>query len=345
MFKIKSLFFLIFVFFFMNANAQKKQYKVACIGFYNLENLFDTIDSPNTHDEEFLPNGKKVWNTEKYYKKLSQMSEVISQIGDEYIKGGPHMLGVSEIENRSVLEDLVKMPKLKASNYGIVHYESPDERGVDVGLIYRKDYFKILHTSSHVLNFDFDKEDKTRAQLVVTGIYDKDTINIIVNHWPSRGGGEMQSRPKRNAAGDLSRHLVDSILNINKNAKIIVMGDLNDNPDNLSVVKHLRTNKNKNKLKDGELYNIFYKTYKKGVGTTAYRDAWSFFDMLFVSPGLISKDKSTYMFWKANIFRKKFLLDNTGRFEGYPKRTFSFDRFQNGYSDHFPTYMFLIKEK
>ncbi|MCD4792616.1 MAG: endonuclease/exonuclease/phosphatase family protein [Bacteroidales bacterium] len=327
------------------AKAQTKEYKIGCFAFYNLENLFDTIDSKDTYDTEFTPEGKKVWNSEKYYKKLDKMAEVISQIGDEYIKGGPHILGVSEIENRSVLEDLIKMPQLLSSDYGIVHYQSPDERGIDVGLLYRKDFFKVLQSSSHVLKFDFDKDDETRAQLLVTGLYDGDTIHIIVDHWPSRGGGELASRPKRNAAGDLARQTVDSLFNINKDAKIIVMGDLNDNPDNESVKKHLKSNRSIDKLKDGELYNPYYNIYKKGVGTNAYRDAWSLFDQLIISQGLISDDKSTYVYWKSNIFRKKFLIQNEGKFKGYPKRTFSYDRFQNGYSDHFPVYMFLIKEK
>ncbi len=333
------------LFFTLTVNAQKKQYKVACIGFYNLENLFDTIDSPDTYDYEFLPSGKKGWNSKRYYKKLENMSTVISQIGDEYIKGGPQILGISEIENRSVIEDLINMPKLKKSNYGIVHYQSPDERGIDVGLIYRKDYFKVLHTSSHRLIFDFDKHDKTRDQLVVTGLFDGDTLNIIVNHWPSRGGGELASRPKRNAAGDLSRHLADSILALNPNAKIIMMGDLNDNPDNPSIKKHFNAKRNINKLKGTEFFNPYYNVYKKGVGTTAYRDAWSLFDQIVISQGLISEDKSTYVYWKANIFRKKFIISTEGRYEGYPKRTFSFDKFNNGYSDHFPSYIFLIKEK
>lgn len=328
-----------------NGNAQKKEYKIACIGFYNLENLFDTIDSNNTHDEEFLPDGKKVWNSDKYFKKLNNMAEVISQIGDEYIQGGPHILGVSEIENASVLEDLINTDQLKNSDYGIVHYESPDERGIDVGLIYRKSFFEVLESSSHELVFDFDTSDQTRAQLLVTGLLKGEKIHIIVNHWPSRSGGEMNSRPKRNAAGDLSRKLVDSLLNINKNAKIIVMGDLNDNPDNESVKDNLYSGRNPDKLKDGQLYNPFYNIYKKGVGTNAYRDAWSLFDQLIISQGLISEDKSSYVYWKSNILRKKFMISDEGQYEGYPKRTFSYDLFQNGYSDHFPVYLFLIMEK
>ncbi len=334
----------IFSMIFSTSFAQKNEFKIRCIGFYNLENLFDTIDSPDTHDSEFLPNGKKVWNTEKYMKKLDNMATVISQIGDEYVKGGPHVLGVSEIENRSVLEDLIKMPQLKQSNYDVIHYESPDERGVDVGLLYRKDYFTVIKTSSHVLKFDFDPTDETRAQLLVTGLLNGDTVHLMVNHWPSRGGGELESRPKRNAAGNQSRMLADSLLKINPNAKIIVMGDLNDNPDNESVKKHLNAADKIEKLKGNEFYNPYYNVYKKGVGTTAYRDAWSVFDQLVFSQGLISKDKTTLTYWKSNIFRKNFIIEDEGQFKGYPKRTFSFDRFQNGYSDHFPVYMFLIIE-
>lgn len=330
----------------LNINAQKKQYKVKCIGFYNLENLFDTIDSPDTYDYEFLPSGKKGWTSKRYHKKLHNMAEVISQIGEPVVKGGPDILGISEIENKNVIEDLIKEPQLVKSNYGIVHYESPDERGIDVGLIYKKNSFKITHTSYHNLHFDFDPHDKTRGQMVVTGVFDDtDTLNIIVNHWPSRGGGQKASEPKRNAAGDLCRRLVDSILNLNENAKIIVMGDLNDNPDNASVVKHLRAKGSEKKLKKDDLFSPFYKVYKKGVGTTAYRDAWSFFDQLILSQALLSQDRKNYVFWKVNIFRKKFMIQQDGKYKGYPKRTFSFDRFQNGYSDHFPTYLFLIKEK
>ncbi|NPA67301.1 MAG: endonuclease/exonuclease/phosphatase family protein [Chlorobi bacterium] len=331
--------------FTQNSEAQKKQYKVRCVGFYNLENLFDTIDSPDTYDYEFLPSGKKAWTSERYRKKLHNMAEVISQIGDEVVKGGPHILGISEVENRNVIEDLIKEPQIINANYGIVHYDSPDERGIDVALIYRKDFFKVIHTSYHNLHFDFDPDDKTRGQLVVTGLFDDDTLNIIVNHWPSRGGGQKASEPKRNAAGDLTRHLVDSIFNLNKNAKIIVMGDLNDNPDNASVVKHLRAKGKINKLKPGDLYSPFYKVYKNGVGTTAYRDAWSFFDQIMLSQSLLSEDRTSYVYWKAGICRKNFMIQQEGKFKGYPKRTFSFDRFQNGYSDHFPTYIFLIKEK
>jgi hypothetical protein len=328
-----------------NTFAQNKQYTVAGIGFYNLENIFDTIDSPDTHDTEFTPQGSKFWNSEKYYKKLDNMADVISQIGDELIPGGPYILGVCEVENRSVLEDLVKREALKKSGYEVVHYDSPDERGVDVGLLYRKEFFTVLSSKTYDLKFDFDSIDTTRDHLLVSGLLGTDTVHIIVNHWPSRSGGELASLPKRNAAGYRTRYIVDSLLNLNKNAKIIVMGDLNDNPDNESVLKCLNTGGKKEKLKKEQLYNPYFEVFKKGVGTTAYRDAWSLFDQIIISQGLISENKSTYMYWKSGIFRKNMVISDEGQYKGYPKRTFSFDLFQNGYSDHFPVYIFLVKEK
>jgi hypothetical protein len=339
------IFFVALMIYATSIQAQNKQYTVSCIAFYNLENLFDTIDSPDTPDEEFTPTGIKFWNTEKYVKKINNMADVISQIGDEVIPGGPYIIGLAEIENRSVLEDLIKTDALKKSNYAIVHYDSPDERGVDVGLLYRKDYFTLLGSSTHSLKFDFDTIDRTRDELLVKGLLGKDTLYLLINHWPSRSGGELASMPKRKAAGDLTRQLVDSLLTIHSDAKIIVMGDLNDNPDNESVLKNLKTGGNIDKLKKDELYNPYFDVFKKGVGTTAYRDAWSLFDQLLISQGLISEDKSSYAYWKSGIFRKNFVIQGDGQYEGYPKRTFSFDFFQNGYSDHFPVYLFLIKEK
>ncbi|PID88311.1 MAG: endonuclease [Bacteroidia bacterium] len=329
----------------LDGTAQSNQYKVMCVGFYNLENMFDTIDSPNTNDGDFTPSGSKQWSAKRYRQKLHNMAEVIAKIGSEYVVGGPHVLGLSEMENRAVLEDLVKEPELLPSDYGIVHYNSPDERGIDVALLYKKKDFRVISTGTHELHFDFDRNDLTRAQLLVTGIWEGDTLHMIVNHWPSRGGGELKSRPKRNAAGDLTRHLVDSLFQINPKAKVIVMGDLNDNPDNASVKEHLNSGGKRDKLKPGQLYNPYYKVFKRGVGTTAYRDAWSLFDQLIISPGLISKDKAHVAYWKAHIFRPRFILNDEGKFKGYPKRTFSYNRFQNGYSDHFPVYLFLLKNK
>lgn len=336
--------FSLILFGISGVNAQAPKYKVAVVAFYNLENLFDTVKSEDTWDDEFLPGGKKTWTGERYQKKLHNMSEVISVIGDDVLAGGPMILGVSEVENRSVLEDLIQTPKLKDSNYGIVHYDSPDERGIDVALLYRKDYFKIIESSSHPLKFDFDPDDETRAQLLVKAEYDEETFYFMVNHWPSPGGGKKATEPKREAAADQSRQLADSILAIEPDAKIILMGDLNNNPDAKAMTKHLDAHGDKDNIKAGEFYNPFYKLHKKGIGSNAYRDAWSLFDQLVLSNALLSDDRSSFSYWKSGVFSRKFMIQKDGRFEGYPKRTFSFDRFQNGYSDHFPSYVYLIKQ-
>lgn len=339
-----SIIFLVLSFLLINGlTAQNNEYKVATIAFYNVENLFDTVDSPDTRDEEFLPEGKKAWTGKRYQKKLEKLSEVIPKITSEYTPGGPMILGVSEIENRSVLEDLIKTPRLINSNYGIVHYDSPDERGIDVALLYRKDFFTIIDSSSHPLKFDFDKDDETRAQLVVKAEYDGEVFHFIVNHWPSPSGGKKATQPKREAAADLSRQLSDSIMADDPDAKIIIMGDLNNNPDAKAMTKHLKAKGDKAKLKDDEFYNPFYILHRRGIGSNAYRDAWSLFDQLVVSESLITDDRSSFAYWKAGVFSKKFMIQKDGRFAGYPKRTFSYDRFQNGYSDHFPSYVLLIK--
>lgn len=334
-------------------DAQSKQYRVSCIGFYNLENLFDTIDTPDVRDTEFTPEGDKVWTSKKYYKKLNNMADVIAEVGSEHIEGGPFVLGVSEIENRAVLEDLVQMPQLKNSGYDIVHYNSPDRRGVDVALLYRKEFFTVTNSRSArlVLPKGTDASSKgyddfkTRDQLVVSGLMDGEEIHFIVNHWPSRRGGEKRSRPLRNAAAGLTKSIADSIFETDENAKIIIMGDLNDQPTNESVKKILGAKPKAKKVKPKGFYNPMYKKYKKGIGTGAYRDSWSLFDQLLPSYALLGDDRSTYKVWKTLIFKKPYLLQKSGRFEGYPFRTFVGDTFMGGYSDHFPVYMFLIKEK
>lgn len=326
-------------------SAQNEQkFKVGCVGFYNLENLFDTIDSPDTRDFEFTPKGKNNWTSVRYLKKLKNMATVISQIATETTPDGLAILGVSEIENRQVLEDLVAQPEIAERNYQIVHYNSPDRRGVDVGLLYQKKYFTVTNTSSHTLHIEGKDDFYTRDQLLVSGIFDGDPLHIIVNHWPSRYGGEKRSRPLRNAAAQLSRHLVDSLLTINPQAKVIVMGDLNDDPVNQSVKKYMKGRPDIKNLKDSEMYNPMEKMYKKGIGSLAYRDSWNLFDQTIITKGLTGHDFSSYKFYKVNIFNKSFLTTKSGQYAGYPFRTFAGGSFLGGYSDHFPVYITLIKE-
>ena len=234
--------FILLASFLLNVNglsAQKKQKEIACIGFYNLENLFDTIDDPNKRDEEYTPNGKNKWTEKKYKAKLFNMAYVISLIGKEGCKEGFSILGVSEVENRKVLEDLIAEPALVNRNLKIVHYSSPDKRGIDVGLLYNPKRFKLIESKSFRLHAFRNDGDTlfTRDQLLVTGLLDNEKVHVIVNHWPSRSSGEKMSRPARNAAAKLSRSICDSLSQADPLAKILVMGDLNDDPFNDSVKK------------------------------------------------------------------------------------------------------------
>ncbi len=218
-----------------------KNVQLACVGFYNLENLFDTIDGPN-NDSEFLPNGTYKWGGMKYKAKLKNMSYAISQFGVDVTPVGAAILGVSEIENRNVLEDLVKQPAIASRSYQIVHFDSPDRRGVDVGLLYNPRLFTVSNKKSYRLQTD-DTTFLTRDQLMVSGYLLGEKVHVIVNHWPSRWGGEMRSRPKRIEAAGLTRKIVDSLFRVEPKAKIIVMGDLNDDPMNESCATILAAKK------------------------------------------------------------------------------------------------------
>ncbi|MEI6694928.1 MAG: endonuclease/exonuclease/phosphatase family protein [Bacteroidota bacterium] len=336
----------IFLLFFQSLNAQQqKQAKVACIGFYNLENFFDTIKQDNLNGEEFTPNGIYRWNTEKYHIKLKNMSEVISKIGDELVKGGPIIMGFSEMENRSVLEDLVSQAALKPMNYGIVHYDSPDRRGVDVGLIYQKQHFTVNYSYPVKLTMPNDTSFRSRDQLVVYGLFDGEPMYIIVNHWPSRSGGEKKSEPKRARAAEVCRSIADSIMQRDPSAKILIMGDLNDDPKDPSLLKFLKAKKTIEETKPGDLFNPMYKLFKDGIGSLAYRDSWNLFDQIIVSYPLIEKEKTSYRLYQAKVYNKSYLTTKEGQYTGYPWRTYSGTTFMAGYSDHFPVYVFLVKEK
>jgi hypothetical protein len=334
-----SLFFSVF-----GLKAQERLYKVGCIAFYNVENLFDTINDPAINDEEYTPEGATRWNTKKYLQKLDRLSEAIVGIGTDFTPDGAAVLGLSEIENRQVIEDLVAMPRLKDRNYQVIHYDSPDRRGVDVGLIYQPKYFTPTGSKSYRLYIDGMPNFYTRDQLLVSGKFDGEEMHFIVGHWPSRRGGEKRSLHLRVAAAELSRHITDSLLSINPDAKIVVMGDLNDNPTNKSITEGLSAKGSLKDLKPGDLYNPMYSLYKKGIGSNAWRDTWSLFDQLIVSQGLLGDDYSTYKFRTARVYYKVEMTQRSGRFKGYPWRTYVGGEFHGGYSDHFPSYIIVAKE-
>lgn len=346
---LKLLFIIAFLMFFTIGNAQqKKTYKVHTVAFYNLENLFDTKNDPNKFDEASPIMEMKADRESVYRKKVHNMARVISDIGKDVTQNSPAVIGVSEVENINVLEDLLNDSLLVKKDYGIVHYESPDERGIDVALLYQKSLFSPTTTSSHeLLIYDkgSSKRDYTRDQLLVSGKLDGELIHVIVSHWPSRSGGEAKSRPLREAAAKLNKRIIDSLQSIDPYAKIFTMGDLNDDPTNNSLKKVLKAESNMDEVKLKGIYNPYENLFKKdGLGTTAYRDAWSLFDQILVTKPLLDRDFSSYRFYKAGIYNKQYLTEKHGRWKGYPKRSFSNGGFTDGFSDHFPVYVYVIKE-
>jgi hypothetical protein len=326
------------------AFAQQNKVAVYSVAFYNLENLFDTINDPNTNDEEFLPDGNYRWGALKYTNKLKNMAYAISKLGtDKFCPNGPAVIGVSEIENRQVLEDLIKTDELASRNYDIVHFNSPDRRGVDVGLLYDRDQFEVDTAISARLHIECSPNTLTRDQLLVSGRLAGERVHIIVNHWPSRLGGEEQSRCRREAAAALSRHLADSVLAADPDSKVIIMGDLNDDPDNKSCATVLGAVKNPEDVVAGGYFNTMWRLHEKGFGTLGYQGQWNLFDQIIVSANLVGNDRSTLKYFKSEIFNKDFLKQSSGKYKGYPKRTHASGRYLNGYSDHFPVIIYLAK--
>ncbi len=324
----------------------QNDYRIGCVGFYNLENLFDLEDDPTIRDEDFTPSGKNLWTKDKYVEKMGHLADVLSEVGTNQTPDGLAIIGVAEIENRKVLEDLVKEEKLVDRNYKIVHFDSPDKRGIDVGLLYQPKYFK--PTSSKKIPFRMLRDDGdtvfTRDILLVEGMFDGDPMAFLVNHWPSRRGGEAASRYLRNHSAQLCKEVIDSLEAINPMAKVIVLGDLNDDPDSPSVKTHLNAIGKAKKVKKGNTYNPMFSFYKKGLGTTAYRDAWSLFDQVILTRAFLKKNQSGYRFYQANIHNPRYMVQKAGRYKGYPFRTFAGGEYLGGYSDHFPVYVALVKQ-
>ena len=326
-----------------------KQFKIRTIAFYNLENLFDTIDYTSINDEASPMMELKGDKSKVYWDKIDKLAKVISQIGLDKAKTSPAIIGVSEVENRKVLEDLIASKHLKKQHYGIIHYDSPDKRGIDVALLYQHKYFKPIH--HEVFNPNLYKDNRkvyTRDQLLVSGYLDDELIHFVVNHWPSRRGGASKSNFLREKAAFQNKKIIDQVRENDENAKIMLLGDFNDDPTNNSFKKVLNTKSKKKNVAKGDLYNPYEDLFRRGFNTSGYRDRIHLFDqILFTSPLLDSgkKDFSSYKMFTANIFNKNFLITQKGKYKGYPFRSFSFGTYIGGYSDHFPVYLYLIKEK
>ena len=348
--KVKiSLLIVLFISFTPIFSQEKKAYKVNTIAFYNLENLFDTENDPLTYDDDRTPDGKDHWTEEIYQDKLKNMAKVMAEIGADVSGNTPTIIGVCETENRKVLEDLVNQETLVEQDYGIIQFDSPDRRGIDVALLYKKKLFTPTHyKAKELLIYDDNDKSKrvfTRDQLIVGGMLDGEKIHLIVNHWPSRSGGEKRSRSKRIKAAKLNRQIIDSIFSDEPYAKIITMGDFNDDPTSPSVKDHLNAQRESNGMQMRELFNPMEDLAKQGYGSLAYRDSWNLFDQIIISTELTKKDFSSYRFYKAGIYNKTYLVNAHGRYKGYPYRSFASGSYTGGYSDHFPVYIYLVKEK
>ncbi len=327
--------------------ANTQQYKLAIAGFYNCENFYDTINDPNTIDEEFLPDGDKHYNSTVYHDKLDHLSTVISQMGTDISADGVALLGVAEIENDQVLSDLVHHPLLEKRNYQVVHYDSKDARGVDVAFLYNPRYFVLQDSRPLFVRLPAGSKSSsyTRDILWIKGLLDGEPVHLYINHWPSRRGGEERSAPARDAAAQFCKAYIDSMQALEPDAKVLVIGDFNDDPISHSITAVLGATGKIKEMKRGGLYNPWTALYKKGIGTLAYQDAWGLFDQIMLSDAWLSKEQSGFFFYQAHIFSRPFMIEDKGRYKGYPMRTWDGNQYRGGYSDHFPTYLVLLKRK
>ena len=315
---------------------EKRKFKIHTVAFYNVENLFDTINDPNKYDEA-SPIMKLKTNLEGVYKKKVQnMAKVISQIGSEGSKNSPAIIGLSEVENRSVVEDLANDPALLSKDYGIIHFDSPDERGIDVALLINEDYFVLNNSECIGLNiYELSGEkDYTRDALYVNGFLNDEEVHIIVCHWPSRRNSANETSHKRIQAAEQINNFINRNEAIIASSKVIIMGDFNDNPVDESIKHH---------LVNDNLYNPFEKLMNITRGSLSHYSKWHLFDQIIFSHNFFKLEKGKHSFKNADIFDKDFLKEWKGSNKGIPFRTFRGNKYLGGYSDHFPVYINLKK--
>lgn len=330
------------------ARAEEKKVATFGVAFYNLENLFDTINNNGKYDLEFSPSGSHKWDGRKYWAKIGKLSYAISRMTTKTTPIGPAVIGVSEIENITVLEDLVKADAIKDWNLQIVHHDSPDRRGVDVGLLYNPALFRVLKVENYRLDIPELPSFRTRDQMCVVGLMGtKQTgysqVAIIVNHWPSRRGGSSQSSWLREAAAALNAKIAKELTEKYPNIGIITMGDMNDDPHDKSLSEVLGAVRDIEKTEENGFYNPFWEKLDRGYGSYIYRGGWDLFDQIIVNKNIVD-GKCGLKFYAAEVLNKQFLLQQDGQYKGYPLRTFSGGVWTDGYSDHLPTEIFLVKE-
>lgn len=311
------------------------------IGFYNVENLYDTIDDPLKDDKEYLPTSATQWNSQRYHQKLEHIQDVLSQLGNADSKG-LSVFGLAEVENKKVVEDLIHSKKLSARKYDIVHYESPDARGIDVALVYDAKDFKVSKSVTYNVEMITDTAYKTRQELVVSGLLKGEKFCFVVCHWPSRRNGEAESEPNRVSAGKTARRIADSVLAASPATKVVIMGDLNDNPTNASIKSNFNTSSDSTFTSGRDaFFDPMEPLYKKGIGSLGFKGEWFLFDQFILSGNL--ENAAGMKFSEAHVFNKEFVQDTYEKNKGFPLRTWAGKKYLGGYSDHFAVYILLKK--
>lgn len=332
------------------AQAQEKKFNVYAVGFYNLENLFDTCHDEGKKDYEFLPNGSYKWNGRKYSHKLRNLARVLSDMGTDVLPPsvGCAIIGVSEVENSKALDDLTAQPALAARGYKYCHVEGPDRRGVDCALLYNPRLFTVrdVRLVPYVQSLEKDSAYYTRGFLTVSGTLADEHVTVIVNHLPSRFNGSFY----REQGAAQIKAVKDSLLRDDPKVKVIVMGDMNDDPMDKSMAESLGAKREIKNVGDGDMYNPWWNVLAKdGRGTLFYNGAWNLFDQIILSPSLLcrdgKRDYSTLKYFKHNIFRRDYMIQQEGKYKGSPMRTHAGGVWLDGYSDHLPTVIYLVKEK
>ncbi len=311
---------------------RKRSPNTHTVVFYNLENIFDTKDDPRTLDDDFTPVGAKKWTPKRYRRKLRKLAKTLNRVGQHTSGRMPAFIGVAEVENRNVLEDLINTKPLNRYSLGIVHHDSPDERGIDTALLYDPECFQVIRSEAIPL-LVFNEEgvrDYTRDILHVEGKLNGEPFHVFVNHWPSRRRGEEVTEQRRLTASETLTHFMQGLTESHAAPNFIVMGDFNDGPEAKSIQQL------KNSL---DLYNPMEKLATPKRGSANYRRSWSLFDQILISPSFFNYQKGTHSFAHANIFDAHFLTEWNGRYRGNPFRTYVGKKYLGGYSDHFPVYV------
>ena len=321
----------------MKLNFFKSKGKQHTIAFYNIENLFDVYDDEVTRDQDMLPNAEKRWSIKRYKNKLRKIGFVISNIGKEDVKRHPAIIGLAEVENEAVLKDLVASKHLEEHKYSFIHYNSPDERGIDVALLYDDTVFKVAFSKTYTVDLlsENGEVDHTRDVLLVSGLFEGLELHVIVNHWPSRRTGDIETKHKRLKASQKVTEVISFLKEKNPDAKVVVMGDFNDDPDSESL-KALELSHS--------LFNPMRTLISNDRGTTSYNHSWNLFDQFLITHNFFERKKDTLRYVKANIFDEDYLKEFEGKYKGSPYRTYVGTRYKGGYSDHFPVYMVLQKK-